>query len=480
MYEKSATGWLKHFDFMILDIVCLELSFLLSYFIRVGFTNPFEQIVYRGMFFILAFVQVFVVLFFDTFKHVLRRGYYLEFVATLRHTILVAALSALALFIFKMSDTYSRMILILTSVFYSVLAYIVRTIWKRVLAKRAQEGTGGRSLLIVSSKMNLSKVVDQLTKNNYAGYRIAGIAVVDAQWKGSTISGVPVVAGYSDMAEYALREWIDEVFISLPIDDAMTEEIRSQFLVMGITVHLALAEEQNLPSRKQSIEKIGTYTVISSSCNMTTRRQMFFKRTMDICAGLAGCLLTAVLTVFVGPMIYIKSPGPIFFSQVRVGRNGKKFKMYKFRSMYMDAEERKAELMKQNRIEGGMMFKLDNDPRIIGSEKGPGRGIGNFIRKTSIDEFPQFWNVLKGDMSLVGTRPPTVDEWEKYDLHHRARLATKPGITGMWQVSGRSGITDFEEVVRLDTGYIENWSFGLDFRILLKTIWAVFRKEGSL
>ena len=172
-------------------------------------------------------------------------------------------------------------------------------------------------------------------------------------------------------------------------------------------------------------------------------------------------------------IFYIKSPGPIFFSQYRVGKNGRKFKIYKFRSMYMDAEERKKELMKQNRVSDGLMFKMENDPRVIGSEKGPGKGIGNFIRKTSLDEFPQFFNVLKGDMSLVGTRPPTVDEWEKYELHHRARLAIKPGLTGMWQVSGRSEITDFEEVVKLDTKYISEWSFMLDIKILFKTVLIV-------
>lgn len=127
----------------------------------------------------------------------------------------------------------------------------------------------------------------------------------------------------------------------------------------------------------------------------------------------------------------------------------------------MDAEERKAELMKENRVQDGMMFKLDFDPRIIGSKKlSDGtikKGVGNFIRDWSLDEFPQFLNVLKGDMSLVGTRPPTVDEWDKYELHHRARLATKPGLTGMWQVSGRSNITDFEEVVKLDKQYISEF-----------------------
>ena len=201
---------------------------------------------------------------------------------------------------------------------------------------------------------------------------------------------------------------------------------------------------------------------------------------MDICGGLAGCILTGIIFLFVAPAIYIKSPGPIFFSQYRVGKNGRKFKIYKFRSMYMDAEERKKELMKQNRVSDGLMFKMENDPRVIGSEKGPGKGIGNFIRKTSLDEFPQFFNVLKGDMSLVGTRPPTVDEWEKYELHHRARLAIKPGLTGMWQVSGRSDITDFEEVVKLDTSYIAQWSFVLDLRILFKTVLIVLGQKGSM
>ena len=152
--------------------------------------------------------------------------------------------------------------------------------------------------------------------------------------------------------------------------------------------------------------------------------------------------------------------------------------MYKFRSMYMDAEERKKELMEQNEMQG-LMFKMENDPRIIGSEKGPGKGIGNFIRKTSIDELPQFWNILKGDMSLVGTRPPTVNEYEQYDLHHKIRLSMNPGLTGMWQVSGRNEITDFEEVVRLDAEYIRKWSLGLDIMILLKTVKVVLVRKGS-
>jgi lipopolysaccharide/colanic/teichoic acid biosynthesis glycosyltransferase len=180
----------------------------------------------------------------------------------------------------------------------------------------------------------------------------------------------------------------------------------------------------------------------------------------------------------------MSSPGSIFFVQERVGRNGKRFKMYKFRTMYLDAEERKAELMAQNRVGDGMMFKLDYDPRIIGNRLLPDgtikEGIGSFLRKTSLDEFPQFFNVLRGDMSLVGTRPPTMDEWEKYEPHHRARLSFRPGLTGLWQVSGRSNITDFEEVVKLDTAYIDEWSIGEDVRILARTVMVVLGNDGAM
>lgn len=223
--------------------------------------------------------------------------------------------------------------------------------------------------------------------------------------------------------------------------------------------------------------------IVAKSCDASPK-QLLFKRVMDIAGGLVGCLLTVIIFIFVAPIIYISSPGPIFFSQERIGKNGKKFKIYKFRSMYMDAEARKAELMKQNRVADGKMFKLDFDPRVIGNKILPDgtkkTGVGNFIRVTSLDEFPQFFNVLKGDMSLVGTRPPLPGEVSEYEIHHRARLAIKPGITGMWQVSGRSDITDFEEVVRLDTKYIKEWTPALDIKILFKTVKTVLGKEGSM
>lgn len=191
---------------------------------------------------------------------------------------------------------------------------------------------------------------------------------------------------------------------------------------------------------------------------------------MDIAGGLIGILFTGIAYLIFAPLIKKQSPGPVFFSQTRVGKNGRPFKIYKFRSMYLDAEERKKELMEKNEMKG-FMFKMEDDPRIF--------PIGRLMRKFSIDELPQFWNVLRGEMSLVGTRPPTMDEFEQYEAHHRARLGNKPGLTGMWQVSGRSKITDFEEVVSLDTYYISNWNLALDIRILFKTVKVVLLGRGA-
>ena len=224
---------------------------------------------------------------------------------------------------------------------------------------------------------------------------------------------------------------------------------------------------------------MGDTLLLTESIRTITFRQATVKRLFDIIGALIGLVITGILTVIVGPLIYMADPGPIFYKQKRIGRNGRVFNMYKFRSMYQDADARKAELMRKNEM-SGLMFKMKEDPRILGSgEDGTRHGIGWFIRTTSIDEFPQFLNVLFGQLSLVGTRPPTVDEWKQYESHHRARMAVKPGITGLWQVSGRNRITDFEEVVRLDMEYINNFSIAEDLRIILRTIKVVVKREGA-
>lgn len=216
-----------------------------------------------------------------------------------------------------------------------------------------------------------------------------------------------------------------------------------------------------------------------NSSNNSSIYFLVVKRIIDILISIPGCVSCIILFFILLPIIYFKSPGNIIFSQTRVGKDGKKFKMYKFRSMYKDAEKFKLDLMKENKVKDCTMFNIEWDKRIIGSENGPDKGFGNFIRKHSLDEWPQFFNVLMGDMSVIGSRPPTVDEWANYKSHHMKRLSVKPGITGMWQVNGRNAITDFEKVIALDNFYIDNWSLLLDMKILIKTIIIIFKGENA-
>ena len=199
-------------------------------------------------------------------------------------------------------------------------------------------------------------------------------------------------------------------------------------------------------------------------------RDQVLKRMMDIAGALVGCLISLPIIAIVAIPLKIESPGPLIFKQKRVGLNGRIFYIHKLRSMYTDAEERKKELMAKNEM-NGLMFKMQDDPRIT--------KVGKFIRKTSIDELPQFFDVLCGNMSLVGTRPPTVDEYNQYDSHHKRRLSMKPGITGLWQVSGRSSIQNFEDVVALDVQYIDHWSLWGDIKLLFKTVAVVFTGRGA-
>ena len=192
------------------------------------------------------------------------------------------------------------------------------------------------------------------------------------------------------------------------------------------------------------------------------------KRLLDICGAIIGIIITAILFVPIAIAIKRSSPGPIFFSQIRCGYRGKKFRIWKFRSMVTNAEQLKYQVKNQAQ---GPIFKNDNDPRIT--------KVGKFLRKTSLDEFPQFWNVFKGDMSLVGTRPPTVQELENYTADYRQRLNVKAGLTGEWQVNGRSQITNFAEVLRLDLQYQKKWSLFYDLQLILKTINVVFSKRSG-
>ena len=473
MYRRNTSSWLKHWDFIILDLVLLQAAFWVAYVMRNGIENMYFNMVYRNMAVLIMLIDLVLGFMMESYRGILRRGYWIEFKEVGKHILAVYAAIIIYLFALKVSNQYSRLAMLYFPLVAWGFLYVGRCLLKKWLRSHKGPASGKRGIMLVASTGNYEQLVENFVVNPYSEFKIIGIGLLDGEKNPSQWNGIPIVTGEERIVEFMKSSWVDEVMFSVPKEVSLPENLIEQCGIMGITVHLKLARAKaDERKKKQIVENIEGYTVLSTSINRASQTQLILKRLMDVAGGLVGMLFTALIFIVVAPLIYIKSPGPIFFSQIRVGKNGRRFRIYKFRSMYMDAEERKKELMAQNNIKDGMMFKMDNDPRII-------KGIGNFIRDYSLDEFPQFWNVLKGDMSLVGTRPPTVDEWEKYELHHRARLAIKPGLTGMWQVSGRSDITDFEEVVRLDTKYIQDWDLGLDIRILFKTVLVVLEKEGS-
>ena len=466
--NNKTTSRSKHIDFIVLDLICVEASFLLAFYIRFKTDGQDFSDGYALINWMIIIAHVAIVFFTEGYSGILKRGYFREIRAVLTYNIELMAVMLTLLFFSKQSAAYSRIVIGLFFVINTILMLIIRTLRKKYLCRiNLKTGKLNRMLLIADYR-HAKKLIDGLQTYNYSSFYVKGLVILDQDMKGDKIEDVPVVANADDMYEYVKEHVIDEVFIGS--GDERLGEITERLLAMGVMVHISI--NRIIPKvPNASIDKINDFTVVTTSISFMSFKQKFIKRLMDIVISIPGIIITGILYIILGPIIYIQSPGPILFKQVRVGKNGRKFKIYKFRSMYMDAEERKKELMEQNKMQG-LMFKMDDDPRIT--------PIGKFIRKTSLDEFPQFFNIFKGDMSVVGTRPPTVDEVEQYAAHHKSRLAIKPGLTGLWQVSGRSDITDFEEVVRLDNEYIRNFSISYDLKIILKTIGVVFKREGSV
>ena len=466
--NNKTTSRSKHIDFIILDLICVEVSFLLAFYIRFKTTGQDFSEGYALMNWMIIIAHVAIVFFTEGYSGILKRGYFREIRAVIVYNIELMTVMLAILFFSKQSTDYSRIVIGLFFIINTVFMFGIRTIRKKYLCRiNIKTGKLNRMLLVADLK-HAKKLIEGLKTYNYSSFYVEGLVILDQDMQGDKIDDIPVVANVDTMYEYVKEHIVDEVFIGS--GDEKLGEITERFLAMGVMVHISI--NRIIPKvPNATIDKINDFTVVTTSISFMSFKQKFIKRLMDIIISIPGMIITGILFIILGPIIYIQSPGPVFFKQVRVGKNGRRFKIYKFRSMYMDAEERKKELMEQNKMQG-LMFKMDDDPRIT--------PIGKFIRKTSLDEFPQFINIFKGDMSLVGTRPPTVDEVEKYAAHHKSRLAIKPGLTGLWQVSGRSDITDFEEVVRLDNEYIRNFSLSFDLKIILKTVGVVFKREGSV
>lgn len=353
------------------------------------------------------------------------------------------------------------------SIIYLGLYMLSKNLLLKALGAGLSEEMADRNILMVGSSQNGLRYMNEIKRYEYLSLRIAGY--VDSPGAVG-YNDLPRLGGIERLAQIARKNRIDEIAVAVPLNSE--PNLKAQLdacQAIGITVTMIL-DCQNTAETRTQVAMVGDVPVLKFHTVSLNESQLFAKRILDVCGALVGMVLFGIAFIIMAPLIKLETPGPVIFKQQRVGRNGRVFEIWKFRSMGVNAEAEKSLLMACNEMKGHM-FKIADDPRVT--------RIGEFMRKTSIDELPQFYNVLKNDMSLVGTRPPTLEEVTQYEQHHHRRISITPGITGAWQISGRSDITDFEEVVNLDTQYIQGWTIWSDIAILFKTLGVVVKGKGS-
>lgn len=479
------------------NLFSIIISFLIAYLSRFGW-DP-SDVAFRHLkdstvflYLLLSFLIVFT--FYRYNPITAKRGILRHVKAAFLTNIFMAIIFSTIVYTTHISDSIPRLFF---GTFFSInFSISFSCLFLIHLIKRQYLEHHTKKTIIITDNSSLEKAVYDIQKLNSEDCEIIGITSLsgkqadrfykvkilsnnlktqpskdtDSSSKNPALESIKLKELSLSTLEYVKRHQVDLVIFSVNhLVRRKIEHLIEAFSEMGID-SLITIDSFAIETLETKLEDFGTTNVIRLSPRLFTDGELLLKRLMDIAGALVGCFICIIFGLIVAPLIFLEDPGPIIFKQKRVGRNGKFFYIYKFRSMYQDAEAKLQTLKDQNEMQG-FMFKMKNDPRIT--------KIGKILRKTSIDELPQFFNVLEGSMSLIGTRPPTVDEYNQYSAHHKRRISIKPGITGLWQVSGRSEITDFEEIVRLDCFYIDHWSITSDIKILLKTFAAVFTGKGS-
>lgn len=492
------------FEFLI-DAICMILANVFSILIFSVIFNkiPTYPVIEWIRYDSTLMLSYFVVFFgFHSNIDVQKRSRSAEVRSLLQNATLTYALFSVAIVLLKNPIVDSRYMLVSGYFFFVVLSSVGRYFLKRYLTGHFKKSRIASMAGVITTSDRAEEFVRKI-KDDWS-INITGIILLDDYCRDNTfrinvdrsydifgtgatavkeknaalpdsILDIPVISTDETFMDWIRSAPLDEAFINLPYgDDLEVQEVVEELEDMGITVHLNIPTLDDILDESK-FDNINCrmqygYPMATFAAAIPNRPGLAFKRFSDIVLGTLGLIVSLPIILITAIPLKKESPGPLIFKQQRVGKNGRLFNIYKLRSMYVDAEERKKELLKNNKMDG-LMFKMDNDPRIT--------KVGRFIRKYSIDELPQFYNVVKGDMSLVGTRPPTIDEFTKYESRHKRRLSMRPGITGMWQVSGRSDIQDFEEVVELDCKYIDEWSIWLDTKILFKTVGVVLTHKGA-
>lgn len=464
---------LQNFILLLIDTLCIMCSYYLSGYIALIAVKHLDtqlavmQIEYNALIILVSYILV--TLFYSEPGDFIIRGFFEEFRVVLKKCIVFACVIAVCVVFWKGTEDFPRSVYVLTLFMSASFMWLLRIIVKQYL-KLQNESRDTIRLFVIATKSRAENMLSDVERMDDWTRRIEGFIITDENMAGKSVGGVPVLANEENMMDYIRKEIVDEVYIDIGTNSKKSiKPLVMELEDMGVTVHIKLDIMDTFSDFDATLGSFGNASVVTFAHRFYDYRKLAIKRVMDILGSIVGIIIMVIVMIPIAPAIKLESKGPLFFKQKRVGKNGRYFYIYKFRSMRMDAEEQKAALMEKNEMEG-LMFKMTDDPRIT--------KVGRFIRKTSIDELPQFINVLKGEMSMVGTRPPTVEEFKLYEGHHKRRLSMKPGITGMWQAYGRDTVIDFEEVVKMDLDYIDHWNLALDVKILLQTILGVFKRSG--
>ncbi|KDA04880.1 polyprenyl glycosylphosphotransferase [Microbacterium sp. CH12i] len=349
---------------------------------------------------------------------------------------------------------------------------VSRVSWRRWLSSRRRQGQFTSRTLIVGNREDVEYAARILHPIGTAGYEVVGVTLLDGNARELQVENttIPVLGNFTSIAQVASEVQADTVFVASRPEGNPDFVKKLSWQLEGTAAELVLANRlADVVGQRLSLEPVDGMPLIRVQIATHTGSRHLFKRAIDIVTSALALIPIALATPVLALLIKLDSPGPVFFFQERVGRDGRRFRMIKFRSMSTGAEHQLGALKEKN-DGAGPLFKLKDDPRVT--------RVGRVLRKLSLDELPQFWNVLAGEMSVVGPRPPLPHETMSYDSTVSRRLYIKPGITGLWQVSGRSDLS-WEESIRLDLRYVENWSVVNDLKIMWRTASVMFAPKGA-
>ena len=487
---KGKYSWLKHLDFMVLDVLALFVSFTLAYLARFGSLGFLQDSGWRSVLTIELLLDLVLILFTGPFSGIFRRNGSEELLCTFRQAGYNFVLCAILLYILKIGGTYSRAVVLLTYGFYLVISLSLRLLWKDLLrsGKATSVATAEKSIFVLGYRADMAQLLHSINSGFFKEYDVKGICILDGTPGETVTARIDLTdgrvketyetftnsTGVDGIVDYMLKNHIEELFVGTKPSELPPETYQA-LIDNGKSIHLSIRPMIGIQTDNQFITTVGTYKALGLGVYSFTGKQMIYmvvKRFMDIVFGLIGLVALLPLMLIVKVSFLLGGDRkPIFYTQTRVGLNGQPFQLIKFRSMVWNAGDILEEMLKDPGYakEWAENQKFEHDPRIT--------KMGGFLRKTSLDEVPQFINVLKGDMSAIGPRPLVPGELEQHgglQLYNQV----KPGITGWWGCNGRSNTT-YDERLELEYYYVKNCSLWMDALTVVKTAAAILKRDGA-